>query len=179
MRDPRPLLLTLGVLLAVVCSACGGGSGTTNSVPTCTPGVTPPNTTDPTMTNAELADAMEVLNLINAHRATLLLGALTWDATAAQVAYDHCVDMEVRAFFDHTNPNCATPGSRATDAGITWSGIAENIAQGQGTPAGVVAAWLASPGHRANIENPSYTRLGVGVQNTAGGPWWTTLHFVP
>ena len=34
-------------------------------------------------------------------------------------------------------------------------------------------AWMNSPGHRANILNCSYQRLGVGVHEGTGGPWWT------
>ena len=34
-------------------------------------------------------------------------------------------------------------------------------------------AWMNSEGHRANILNCDYTRLGVGVHDGPGGPWWT------
>jgi uncharacterized protein YkwD len=37
----------------------------------------------------------------------------------------------------------------------------------------VMTAWMNSPGHRANILNCSYTKLGVGVADGTGGPWWT------
>jgi uncharacterized protein YkwD len=50
---------------------------------------------------------------------------------------------------------------------------AENIAQGQATPAAVMADWMASAGHRANILDCDLTTLGVGVAYGPGGPWWT------
>ena len=34
-------------------------------------------------------------------------------------------------------------------------------------------SWMNSAGHRANILNCDLTRLGVGVAEGAGGPWWT------
>jgi uncharacterized protein YkwD len=37
----------------------------------------------------------------------------------------------------------------------------------------VVEAWMNSPGHRANILNPDFKTLGVGVHFGPGGPWWT------
>jgi uncharacterized protein YkwD len=50
---------------------------------------------------------------------------------------------------------------------------AENIAEGQQTPAAVMTAWMNSAGHRANILDCSLTTLGVGVATGSGGPWWT------
>ncbi|UBF24763.1 CAP domain-containing protein [Kovacikia minuta CCNUW1] len=38
----------------------------------------------------------------------------------------------------------------------------ENIAAGYSTPEQVVQGWINSPGHRANLLNPSYTELGIG-----------------
>lgn len=36
-----------------------------------------------------------------------------------------------------------------------------------------MTAWMNSPGHRANILNCQFTKLGVGVHTGSGGPWWT------
>ncbi|HEV3002144.1 MAG TPA: CAP domain-containing protein, partial [Solirubrobacteraceae bacterium] len=46
-----------------------------------------------------------------------------------------------------------------------WS-VGENIAWGSGTlssPAGIVAAWMASPGHKENLLNPTYREIGIGI----------------
>ena len=48
-------------------------------------------------------------------------------------------------------------------------GWGENIAEGYPTAAAVVAGWLASPGHKANIENPSYVVTGAGAAIANGG----------
>ena len=55
--------------------------------------------------------------------------------------------------------------------GISYRAAGENIAIGYATPEAVVNAWMNSPGHRANILNPSYTQLGVGY--VADGSYWT------
>ena len=47
--------------------------------------------------------------------------------------------------------------------------LGENIAAGFTTPAAVLAAWLQSPGHRANIENPAYVVTGAGASVSANG----------
>ena len=57
----------------------------------------------------------------------------------------------------------------------SWNSRAENIARGQQDAAEVMESWMTSAGHRANILNCSLTRLGVGVAQGSGGPWWTQL----
>ncbi|MEM7052065.1 MAG: CAP domain-containing protein [Acidobacteriota bacterium] len=70
-------------------------------------------------------------------------------ATAAE---NHSVAMANRNFFGHCDlDTLSSAGSRAATAGYTGGSIAENLAAGQGTVAGVVAGWMASSGHRNNI----------------------------
>jgi uncharacterized protein YkwD len=58
-----------------------------------------------------------------------------------------------------------------------WPGMGENVAYGQKDPADVMRAWLTSPGHRANILNPKYTEIGVGVVIAGNGQAYYTQHF--
>jgi uncharacterized protein YkwD len=75
----------------------------------------------------------------------------------------HSVNMGVRDFFAHCDPDTLTmPGQRMAAAGYTSGSWAENIAAGYSTPAAVVAGWMASSGHRANILSTSYRELGIG-----------------
>jgi uncharacterized protein YkwD len=115
----------------------------------------------------------QVLALVNTERAAAGCGALVADAALASVARGHSADMRDRGFFDHVNPDGLDPFDRATRAGLTAR--AENIAYGQPDPAAVMTAWMNSPGHRANILNCGLSRLGVGIAQGAGGPWWTQL----
>ncbi|WP_342450770.1 CAP domain-containing protein, partial [Streptomyces violaceorubidus] len=49
----------------------------------------------------------------------------------------------------------------------------ENVAMGQQQAAAVMAAWMDSPGHRANILCPDFATIGVGVHIGVRGHWWT------
>jgi uncharacterized protein YkwD len=51
----------------------------------------------------------------------------------------------------------------------TSAGVAENIAMGQSSPTEVLNAWMNSDGHRANILNSGYTRIGVAAYHTPQG----------
>ena len=124
----------------------------------------------------EVASQIEVFaSLVNEHRVSVGCEALTWDSEVAAVAYAHSVDMVERAYFDHTNPDGASPFDRMRDAGIAFSRGAENIAWGYPTAEAVLQGWLDSPGHRANIENCSLTEHGVGLHETR----WTHLFRTP
>lgn len=149
-----------------------------------------PTTTDPTpapelapaaaveapapVAAAEPADPSaegQVLALVNVQRAAAGCGALTADPALAGLARAHSADMRDRHFFDHVNPDGLDPFDRAARAGLVAH--AENIAYGQPDPAAVMDAWMNSAGHRANILDCDLTRLGVGVAEGPGGPWWT------
>ncbi|MEW5850089.1 MAG: CAP domain-containing protein [Myxococcota bacterium] len=129
--------------------------------------------------NDETQLGKEVLRLVNEERAAQGLGALTWNDDVAKVAYDHSVDMQERNYFDHTNPDGDGPMQRLDKAGVSYSAAGENIAQGYPTPEEVMAAWMNSEGHRANILRPGFTQLGVGVRQGEGGPWWTQVFRTP
>jgi uncharacterized protein YkwD len=113
----------------------------------------------------------QILALVNQQRATAGCGALTADGGLASLARTFSADMRDRGFFSHTDPDGLSPFDRGNRAGVTVLG--ENIAYGQPDAAAVMTAWMNSAGHRANILNCSYTRLGVGVAYGPGGPWWT------
>ncbi|KUL46895.1 sigma-70 family RNA polymerase sigma factor [Streptomyces regalis] len=115
----------------------------------------------------------QVVALVNKERASAGCGPVTEDPQLNQAAQGHSEDMDVRDFFDHTNPDGADPGQRITAVGYTWSTYGENIAQGQQTPQEVMDSWMNSPGHRANILNCSFKDIGVGIHDGSGGPWWT------
>ncbi|MFJ8602753.1 CAP domain-containing protein [Streptomyces shenzhenensis] len=129
-------------------------------------------TSAPTTVSAQAAAEAAVLRLVNEERAKEGCSALTANGALTRLAEAFSEDMAARDFFDHTDPDGATPWDRATEAGITGLG-GENIARGQADAAAVMAAWMDSPGHRANILNCDFKTLGVGVHFASGGPWWT------
>ena len=54
----------------------------------------------------------------------------------------------------------------------------ENIAYGYETPRALVSAWMHSPGHRANILNPHFHRIGVSGWRATNGTTYATQDFV-
>jgi uncharacterized protein YkwD len=115
----------------------------------------------------------QVLALVNAERARAGCGTLAADAALASVARAHSADMRDRDFFDDVNPDQLDPFDRAERAGIDVR--AESIAHGQPDAAAVVESWMRRSGDRENILDCSLTRLGVGMAEGHGGPWWTQL----
>ncbi len=81
----------------------------------------------------------------------------------------HSSNMATRNFHMHCDPDTNTlPGDRMTTAGYSWNGAAENIAAGFTTPAAVMAGWMASSGHRANILSTGMRELGIGYVLQSG-----------
>ncbi|MED5619347.1 CAP domain-containing protein [Ideonella sp. BN130291] len=103
--------------------------------------------------------------------------AIAWSDRLTQAATAHSQDMQANNFFSHTGSNQSTLAQRVDATGYGWSSIAENIAAGQTSIQGVVDGWMASPGHCANIMNPSFQHMGLAcVPGTSGNTYptyWT------
>ena len=122
---------------------------------------------------AAVSDA--TLCLLNAERTARGLGTLTLDRRLQRAAVGHGGDMVANGYFAHEGRNGSRPADRIRAAGYLSSGgawrIGENLAWGTGdfsTPRSIVAAWMSSAGHRANILLPAYREIGFGV--IAGNP---------
>ena len=116
----------------------------------------------------------EVVRLVNVERAKYGLSPLTEDALLTRTARLKSQDMHDRGYFDHNSPTYGTPFQLMKSQGVAYRTAGENIAKGYATPQAVVNAWMNSAGHRANILNASYTKIGVGY--VASGNYWTQ-HF--
>ncbi|MCV3216720.1 CAP domain-containing protein [Plectonema radiosum NIES-515] len=103
-----------------------------------------------------------VLELTNAQRLQAGLQPLTLNSKLNNSAQAHSEDMALHDFFNHKGSNGSSMGDRAKASGYQFSRLGENIAAGYATPEDVVQGWLNSPGHRANILNPSYREIGIG-----------------
>jgi uncharacterized protein YkwD len=110
--------------------------------------------------------------MVNEVRRKAGLARLTADGRLRAAANAHSRDMARRRFCAHVNPDGVTPEERMRAAGYPRPG-GENVAQGQPNPHAVMTAWMKSPGHRANILNPDFATIGVGVEFGTGGPYWT------
>jgi uncharacterized protein YkwD len=123
--------------------------------------------------------AGQVLTLVNQHRASIGVGQLSSDPALTASAVWKSMNMAGLNYFDHNDdPIGRTVAQRLSACGWPSNlGWGENIAYGYATPADVMNAWLNSPGHKANIENPSYTSSGIGVAANAQGVYYWTQDF--
>ncbi len=129
--------------------------------------------------NTELTPAPEniglvreaVLCLINHKRAENGDSPLATNPQLEEAAEGHCQELIVDDYFAHVSPSGETPVDRIRDTGYIPSAsdgyvIGENLAWGTyqlSTPQSIVAAWIASPGHLANILETQYTETGIGI----------------
>jgi uncharacterized protein YkwD len=113
--------------------------------------------------------ARQVVDLVNGHRASLGLRQLAVSPALTRAAEWKALHMAKLDYFAHSDPDGRTPWQRARDCGYPSSYVGENIYLNVRTPEGAVAGWLASPGHRANIETGRYVATGVGVAVAADG----------
>jgi uncharacterized protein YkwD len=112
-----------------------------------------------------------VLCLINRQRAQRGETPLKPNAELEQAAEGHAQEMIAADYFDHVSPSGLTPVGRVRATGYIPGPtvgyvIGENLAWGTlslATPEAIVAAWIASPGHLANILESEYRDTGVGV----------------
>jgi len=78
-------------------------------------------------------------------------------------AEDHARDMARRKFFEHRGSDGSEPRDRVRRTGYQWRLTGENIALGPESAEEVVAGWLDSPGHCANIMEPRFRDIGIGL----------------
>lgn len=127
--------------------------------------------TIPELDSSVRAYEQEVIRLVNVERAKYGLSPLTEDWELSRVARYKSQDMHDRRYFDHNSPTYGTPFQMMKAFGLTYRSAGENIAMGYRTPQAVVTGWMNSSGHRANILNSSYKKIGVGY--VADGNYWT------
>lgn len=144
--------------------------------------------------SAEADFNQRMLELINRDRVANNLRAVAADARLSAAAEDapytgcgfpvagRAKDLGVRNYFSHSIKDCPTQGVFNivnSITGLVVSGTAENIAWMNGTTDPLVAAehlhsqLMSSPGHRANILNGNFTKVGIGSWHTAPGQTWS------
>lgn len=119
--------------------------------------------------------AADVFNLINQQRALNGVPSLSRNSSLDQSAQSDAAQMASENFFGHYGLNGdSNPGDRMAAAGYTGASTwGENIAAGYPTAVDVVTGWMNSPGHRANILDPSFQNTGIGVAyGGAYGTYW-------
>jgi uncharacterized protein YkwD len=124
--------------------------------------------------------AQATLCLLNNERAAQGLRPVVEAQGLTQPSRAYSARMVGESFFAHESPDGGTLVDRLTGVGYIapdgdWT-VGENIAWGQAelsTPRSIVAAWMASPGHRKNILTGEFTEIGLGVvTGTPGDASW-------
>lgn len=120
----------------------------------------------------------EALDAINAERAAHGCGALRSDERLQRAAERHSADMAAHNFLSHTGSDGSSPWDRIHDEGYRFNNAAENAAAGYPTGTDVVAGWMGSSGHRANILNCALDDAGIAHayrSTTTYGHYWTLV----
>lgn len=130
-------------------------TGSPSDSPTATPTGSPSDS--PTGGNGSMsAEESKVLELTNAERAKEGLNPLKANECLQGFGDKWAASMAASKNMSHQSLDPIMSGCKLSSA-------AENVAAGQTSPEEVVKAWMNSPGHRANIMNPSTTMIGIGM----------------
>ncbi len=118
----------------------------------------------------------EVFALVNKERAKEGLSELEWSDELARAAKGHSIDMAENHYFSHTSLDGREFDERIENEGMSMGFGGENIAAGSKTAKDVMEQWMNSPGHRANILQPEFEKIGVGLafsKDSKYGYYWT------
>lgn len=169
MRSPRRIVCLIAGMAAVALSAPAGA----HAADCAGADVIPAAGSTPEAGQATLC-------LLNGERAAQGLRPLAEAPGLTQPSLAYSSRMVAENFFAHVSPDGGElvdrlVAARYIERGGDWT-VGENIAWGQdtlATPRSIVAAWMASPGHRENILTPEYTEIGIGIAlGTPGDPSW-------
>ncbi len=125
-------------------------------------------------------EVTEMLRLVNNLRRSGCNCGGTWQPAvpALQInqqltlaARRHATDMRRMNSMQHAGSNGSNVGTRATAAGYSWRGVAENIAWGYSSVSDVVTGWKNSPGHCRNLMSADYVDMG-GARD---GEFWAQV----
>ena len=181
-------ILALGLITMLANDGGDGGKATDpGKTPSPTPQPTPQPTPKPTPTptpaptpsptpSGLTADESKAVELLNADRAANGLSPVRVNLKLTGLARDYAQDMINRNFFSHYNPEGKSPFDRMRAYGIPFGYAGENLAINSSVSA-AEQAFMTSSGHRANILNPKYTQVGIGVRYNSRGSVYVVQEF--
>jgi uncharacterized protein YkwD len=106
-----------------------------------------------------------MLELVNKERMAAGLKPLAPDPELTEVARRHSADMFARGYFAHDTPEGRDPFDRMREGEVRFNNAGENLAL---APSVQVAhnGLMNSPGHRRNIMDPQFGRVGIGIMDS-------------
>jgi len=118
--------------------------------------------------------ADRMIEKTNEVRAGCGLGQLTKDETLTEAALIRAV--ELQQIFAHTRPDGTAFHTVFSQVGSGGTRRGENLARGKaGVHDSVFEAWIDSDGHRANIMNAQFAKIGIGYVEIQGVGYWCQL----
>ena len=104
----------------------------------------------------------QMLVLINEERSRMGIKELVLRSEVTPIARAHASDMWRRNYFGHVSPDGKDAGDRLTESGVNFQMAGENLALAPTLPSAHTGL-MNSDGHRANILDPDFRRVGIGV----------------
>jgi uncharacterized protein YkwD len=104
-----------------------------------------------------------IISLTNQARVENSVAELKVSSLLTKAAQNKANDMLARQYFSHNTPDGETPWSFIKAVGYSYTTAGENLAIDFTQAENMQAAWMNSPGHRANILNKNFTEIGIGI----------------
>lgn len=128
----------------------------------------------------ERSELQRVFDLVNGERTRRGLPPLRHHPQLSAVAEQQSGWMAARSFLTHDGPNGESAADLITAVGYALRAWGINVAAGYSTPESLVAGWMASPPHRANILSVNLSEVGVGLAaSSTGRRYWTLMFASP
>lgn len=121
-------------------------------------------------------EEQKMINMVNAERMAHGLSSLVVDMDLVDTARFKSRDMLHQRYFDHYSPVYGSPQDLVDRMGISYKLIGENLARVP-TAERAHLGLMNSTGHRGNILNRNFKRIGVGVVNGGADGKIFTQHF--
>lgn len=116
----------------------------------------------------------DMLDSVNAARKKAGVAPLELDEKVGKAAQTRA--NECKQFYDHTRPNGKKSKTALDDAGVSYSWWGENINEKQKSVESTMKSWMGSKGHKANILNEKYTKVGFGrAKDKDGSYYWVQM----
>lgn len=176
-----------GLLLTACATSIGYASQKTparNAVPALILATDAASTPEPSPASVFNQEMLFAVNTARAQarkcggRSMPAVAALSWNEQLQQAAFVHSSNMATYDFFSHTGLDGKEVSQRIRDEGYNWRAVGENISAGAPDVATVMAGWLSSPGHCANIMSANFAEMGAAVvtnNSTYYGSYWTQV----
>lgn len=173
---PRWFLARGAAVLAVLGTACGRQAPPPAPAPEPVAETPPPARTTPAPRPAPPARSLAtivdtVFLLTNRERTRASLTPLRRNPELARAAQLHAEQMAAAGKLGHELPGARYPtlASRLKLIGYAYRNVGENVAEGYTSGAALMAGWMTSAPHRANILSARYTETGVGMARSKTG----------